>query len=675
MADPYYFQFLDGRRARNRHFGDSREAGSMEDRRTSGAARNLSIMAVVVTALCLLATAAFVYAEHWLTPAPRWFQKDQTVFVAGSIGTEFIPLPVLEVLPEIDPEGFPPPQLDGKTKAFKGGWIEKYGFLERRGPDEPTVPSTEPELSELLRSDATQASLPVGFSLSHFRPFSPDPSPVTFVGVTCAGCHSIRLPDRGPDSKLVYGAGNTGLDLIGFFEAFRAVLLAKKPKPSVPLERTKPRSITEAADLSPEDLEYQLSLSSIKEARKKLGLSELSLAEDAMIYTWLTGAQQAVETTKMRDDLPATPEQLRTPEYNKVGPGRTEPFVTLDHEVLRLPALHNFGYSKIPCVFREGDRPWAQFDGSVKHPRTRSGLAAMTVGGSVDNLGGMGIARNIIAAAEFTLTLRGPTWQEIFGSTAPASSGTSMTSRSSSADDIESSRLSELGLKGREVYRKHCSSCHGQPDPAKPESWALSGTASPDFGKIVPAINPFGFPREEWPKEWLVFPSVTEWKKQATDPHRVDFRDAKIMPYTLFTYFDRSHPQKVTGEYYPLDHPLATERENIRNSGGYINAPIDSAFARAPYLHNGSIPTLTQLINLEPRPARFLRGFNSYDPKKVGLVAPQTAEEKQKNELFWMFDVTVSGNLNKGHNYPWAFDDPAKDEEKLRQLLEYLKTL
>jgi hypothetical protein len=197
----------------------------------------------------------------------------------------------------------------------------------------------------------------------------------------------------------------------------------------------------------------------------------------------------------------------------------------------------------------------------------------------------------------------------------------------------------------------------------------------PDLGRIVPAINPFNAPRQEWPSDWYAFPNVAEWKKQSTDPQRVDFRDARIMPFTLFSYFDREHPRKTTGEYYPLLHPLATERENIRNSGGYVNVPIDSAFARAPYLHNGSVPTLSQLINLEPRPAKFLRGFNAYDVEKAGLIAPASRDDDPKSQVFWLFDVTAPGNSNAGHNYPWALDDPSRDREKLLQLLEYLKTL
>ena len=50
--------------------------------------------------------------------------------------------------------------------------------------------------------------------------------------------------------------------------------------------------------------------------------------------------------------------------------------------------------------------------------------------------------------------------------------------------------------------------------------------------------------------------------------------------------------------------------------------PMDSAFARAPYLHNGSVLTMAELINLKPRRDVFYRGDNLYDPN-LGLIAPE----------------------------------------------------
>jgi hypothetical protein len=616
--------------------------------------------------LLLLATGAILLVEQaWVRP--KRFLSGQATFVAGSIGTEFMPLPVLEVLPDIDPEAFPPPSFNSATKAWEGGWIARYGFLERRGFEEVTIPATERELADILRTDADLAALPVGFTLAYTRPFTPDPSPVRFVGLACAGCHSTRLPDRGPTGKLVYGAGNSGLDLIGFFEAFRGALLKKKIKDSVPADRRANRSITEGPDLDASDYEYAVSLASVKAARQKRSLPALTFAEELMVRLWLANAQGLAQKNTMKYDLPATAQQLRSPQYNGVGPGRTQPFVTLDNEVLNLPAKDNRGYSKIPAVFREGDREWAQFDGSVRDHHTRSGLAAMTAGGSVDNLGGLGVGHDIMAAADYTRTqLAGPRWQEIFGKPpggAPAPNPT----------DAEAALLDVDHIRGREVYSQHCASCHGRPDPEHPGRWLTDPDHKTLFGKIVPAINPFTIDGQPL-ADWVKFPNEAQWAQQHTDPERVVFRDSRVMPYVLFTYFDRNHPHKTTGEYYPLEHPLAIVRDRIRSSGGYVNAPLDSLFTRAPYLHNGSVPTLAQLINLEPRPTTFLRGKNLYDPDKAGIVVPDGKPAQTNEDLYWTFDTTQRGNLNTGHNYPWAFDDKDRDEKALRDLLEYLKT-
>lgn len=153
------------------------------------------------------------------------------------------------------------------------------------------------------------------------------------------------------------------------------------------------------------------------------------------------------------------------------------------------------------------------------------------------------------------------------------------------------------------------------------------------------------------------------------------------MPYTLYICFDREHPVKPTGEYYPLDHPLFTPRDEIRNSGGYINGPLDSLFTRTPYLHNGSVPNLAQLLNIEPRPQRFVRGFNTYDEKNVGLLAPggfpvpDPTRAKPDDPMRWPFYTQARGNFRTGHNYPWDPEGAKGHLDELRDLLVYLKML
>jgi hypothetical protein len=88
---------------------------------------------------------------------------------------------------------------------------------------------------------------------------------------------------------------------------------------------------------------------------------------------------------------------------------------------------------------------------------------------------------------------------------------------------------------------------------------------------------------------------------------------------------------------------------------------------RAPYLHNGSVPTLRDLLEpVENRPKVFYRGYDVYDPVNVGFIA--NGPEAQRGG--WSVDVTVRGNGNQGHVY----GTDLTTEEK-QALLEYLKTL
>ena len=72
--------------------------------------------------------------------------------------------------------------------------------------------------------------------------------------------------------------------------------------------------------------------------------------------------------------------------------------------------------------------------------------------------------------------------------------------------------------------------------------------------------------------------------------------------------------------------------------------PLDGLWLRAPYLHNGSVPTLRDL--LEPaaqRPAEFYRGNDLYDPVRMGFVAMQPAHGERH---FFKVDTRAAGNSN-----------------------------
>ncbi|KAB2962992.1 cytochrome c [Zoogloea sp.] len=108
----------------------------------------------------------------------------------------------------------------------------------------------------------------------------------------------------------------------------------------------------------------------------------------------------------------------------------------------------------------------------------------------------------------------------------------------------------------------------------------------------------------------------------------------------------------------------------FRKTHGYANMPLDGIWLRAPYLHNGSVPSLRDL--LEPasrRPAVFWRGNDLYDPLRVGFVSDKA--EAAGRPLF-EFDTRQPGNGNAGHEGR-AYGTELSADDKAA-LVEYLKT-
>jgi len=170
-----------------------------------------------------------------------------------------------------------------------------------------------------------------------------------------------------------------------------------------------------------------------------------------------------------------------------------------------------------------------------------------------------------------------------------------------------------VAAQGASLYTSHCAQCH-----------AFGGAR---VGQVTP-INEI-----------------------ATDPHRLD----------SFTYdFSANMNSLFVGTPYRFSH--------FRKTNGYANVPLDGIWLRAPYLHNGSVPTLRDLLEVpDARPKVFYRGYDVYDPSKVGFVS-NVAEENGRH--YFRYDVALPGNGNQGHLYGVDLTSAEKDA-----LVEYLKTL
>jgi mono/diheme cytochrome c family protein len=109
---------------------------------------------------------------------------------------------------------------------------------------------------------------------------------------------------------------------------------------------------------------------------------------------------------------------------------------------------------------------------------------------------------------------------------------------------------------------------------------------------------------------------------------------------------------------------------------GYVAPPLDGIWATAPFLHNGSVPTLAALLESPARPTYFTRTFDTddYDEAAVGwrFTPRATGQDAEPDDdvRVRIYDTTLLGYGNGGHTFGDALS--AGDRTAL---LEYLKTL
>jgi mono/diheme cytochrome c family protein len=115
---------------------------------------------------------------------------------------------------------------------------------------------------------------------------------------------------------------------------------------------------------------------------------------------------------------------------------------------------------------------------------------------------------------------------------------------------------------------------------------------------------------------------------------------------------------------------------DARATGGYIAPALTSTWATAPYLHNGSVPTLWHLMHPAARPARFQVGGHRLDFARVGIDGHTDADGVYRYPAGykpWMepeiYDARTPGRSNAGHVEP--FDE--LDEGEKAALVEFLK--
>jgi cytochrome c553 len=181
------------------------------------------------------------------------------------------------------------------------------------------------------------------------------------------------------------------------------------------------------------------------------------------------------------------------------------------------------------------------------------------------------------------------------------------------ADDAYHVNAAEVD-KGKTLYHAHCASCH-ESDGAR-------------FRTVI---------------------SATEL---GTDRHRIDM-------WTLAAA-DRYTNYREGGYNWGF--------HAFHKTNGYLANELTGLWLRGPYLHNGSVPTLRDLLaRPTDRPPKFYRGYDLVDPVNGGYVSQAGTPAERFGTLY---DTARPGNANSGHLYGTDLSD--RDKESL---LAFLKTL
>ncbi|MCU0708124.1 MAG: cytochrome c [Pirellula sp.] len=185
----------------------------------------------------------------------------------------------------------------------------------------------------------------------------------------------------------------------------------------------------------------------------------------------------------------------------------------------------------------------------------------------------------------------------------------------------------EKAAEGRRLFNTHCATCHGEYGDRN------ETTRASEYAEAIVPLEDLG-----------------------TDGVRL----RSLTP----------RHRKSYGDSWFADYGKQDTRHEV---DGYVAPPLDGVWASAPYLHNGSVPSLWHMLHPEERPVVWRRRALAMDEQHIGLLVEELEEvpvNLEPSAKRWYFDTRVPGKSADGHDYPSILSEPERDA-----LLEYLKSL
>lgn len=649
----------------------------------------------------------------WLDQS--WSDQDRHWFHHVSQGTATFPVPYDWFMKLEQPyfSLFSSPGL-----VSDSAYLERFGFMsspkstDSATPDlQKLPPAALPDLKPTLADN--RGGLPVGFArLSGAKDPVTEVAEPDQIGLTCAACHSGSVNYKGTSVR--FDGGPAMVDLRKLEKATGFAML---------LTRYFPGRFDRFA-------ERVLGAKASQEQRDKLkkGLEaalEFALQKQGKAYADEIASQGKTETDE--------------------GFGRLDALNRIGNQVFYLDMVTSglSGFSKnqraidapvsFPPIWTVPWFSWAQYDASISQPLIRNAGEALGVFAQI-NLSpeppSTALFRSNIAIENLDVIermLRGP---DPFATKTPTFGGLAAPKwpdklfPDDAAWRIDPARVE----RGRKLYAAICVECHQGPvndpvfDKAYPDESFWKVSAGDTWDKGVPkgwsAKNPAGGPVvdlvEKPVADMGTDPAQAEVLKSRQvelpsfinlDPNK-DMSDCNLpqisttkMPYAvaLMDVVQRASEKWMDERNMPEEQRtlLRGDRTNCPNPAWqvpiYRARPLNGVWATAPYLHNGSVPSLYwMLAPAGQRPTSFCQGRHDFDPKEVGFHVPPGGEStcatgETRFSTMGSDRKPIRGNSTMGHSfegarrpnkdYPQGVVGGAFTDDERWDLIEYLKTL
>jgi hypothetical protein len=481
-----------------------------------------------------------------------------------------------------------------------------------------------------IPSNENPDKLPVGFARhdGFHDPITKKTYPV--IGFTCAACHTGEL-FYGDNAVRIEG-GPAMVDL-GSFQKALGLAMGFTQKLPWRYSRFQKRVLGDGAtDAQKADLKRDL------DAFLEVGFRERDYAHENKIYDNLSGF------------------------------GRTDALTRIGNQVFAvdLGMFENFQVSNASVRFPQiWDAPWldwVQYNSSIADPLVRNigealGVRAMFTPGDLDNsvdLAALHRLETLLAGPAPYQGLNSPKWPAVF----PA---------------LDPGKVQE----GAALYANHCQGCHLPPvtelaadrETAEPKYWERTSGGAAFLRVTNINIQRIGTD----PRAALDFRSRTADSGALKKGLLTAAEGLDLVTQSIATrYFDANQvPPQTRLEWAGYRKPGT---DAVRDKLVYKARPLNGIWAVAPFLHNGSVPSLYLLLSPHSeRPKKFWTGSKRYDPVQVGYDPGETAGA-------FVYDTAVKGNSNRGHEFTEGergngVIGPKLSPDERWALVEYLKSL